>query len=86
MAVHPKSKIIALRALLAVVNEEEQRLLTIINSDQTPAEEISKALNDLHKLWSTTVLKVADIEDATATKTAFTTPRIVVGLSRSETL
>ena len=61
MATHPKTRIIALQALFAVVNEEEQKLLTIINSDQTSAQEISKALNDLHKLWSTTVLKVADL-------------------------
>ena len=63
-----KSRILALRALLAVVHEEERKLLAIINSDQTPAEEVSKAFNDLHKLWSTTVLKVADIEHAGITK------------------
>jgi len=28
---------------------------------------MSKALNDLHKLWSQIVLKLADIEDATGT-------------------
>ena len=67
MSFRPKSKILALRALLAVVNEEEQRLFAIINSDQTPAEEVSKAFNDLYKLWSTTVLKAADIEDAAVT-------------------
>jgi hypothetical protein len=65
MALHPKSKIVALRALLAVLKEEEQRLLTTINSDQDSAEEMSKALTDLYKLWSMTLLKVADIEDAT---------------------
>jgi hypothetical protein len=52
MALHPKSKIVALRALLAVTWAEERRLLATINSDETPADEISKALNDLHKLWS----------------------------------
>ena len=67
MAAHPKSRIIALRALLAVVREEEQKLLKIINSDQTSPEEISKALNELHKLWSIILLKVADLKDATAT-------------------
>jgi hypothetical protein len=64
MSFRPKSKILALRALLAVVHEEEQRLLAIINSDQTPAEDVSKSFNDLYKLWSATVLKVAAIEDA----------------------
>jgi hypothetical protein len=64
MSFRRKSKILALRALLAVVNEEEQRLLAIINSDQTPAEEVSKAFNDLHKLWSMTVLRATDIQDA----------------------
>ncbi|MCU1249104.1 MAG: hypothetical protein JWQ49_2133 [Edaphobacter sp.] len=65
MSFRTRSKILALRALLAVVNEEEQRLLAIINSDQTPAEEVSKAFNDLYKLWSTTALNAADLEDAT---------------------
>jgi hypothetical protein len=65
MSFRTRSKILALRALLAVVNEEEQRLLAIINSDQTRAEEVSKAFNDLYKLWSTTALKAADLEDAT---------------------
>ena len=64
MALHPTSKIVALRALLAVLEEEEQRLLTT-NSDQASAEEMSKALTNLYKLWSMTLLKVADIEDAT---------------------
>jgi hypothetical protein len=64
MALHPKSKVVALRALLAVTWAEERRLLTTINSDETSAEEMSKALNDLHKLWSNIVLKLADIEDA----------------------
>lgn len=63
-----KSRILALRALLAVVHEEEQRLIAIINSDQTPAEDVSHAFNDLHKLWSATVLKVAEIEHAGITK------------------
>jgi hypothetical protein len=65
MALHPKSKIVALRALLAVTWGEERRLLTIINSDETPADEMSMALNELHKLRSQIVLKLADIEDAT---------------------
>jgi hypothetical protein len=64
MSFRRKSKILALRALLAVVHEEEQRLLAIINSNETPAEEVSKAFNDLHQLWSRTVLKATDIEDA----------------------
>jgi hypothetical protein len=67
MVLHPKSKVVALRALLAVTWAEERRLLTIINSEQTSAEEVSKALNDLHKLWSQIVLQLADIEDATVT-------------------
>jgi hypothetical protein len=65
MALHPKSKVVALRALLAVTEAEERRLLTAINSDETPAKEMSKALTDLYQLWSRTVLKLADIEDAT---------------------
>ncbi len=64
MSFRRKGKILALRALLAVVHEEEQRLLAIINSNETPAQEVSKAFNDLHKLWSTTILKATDIEDA----------------------
>ena len=68
MSFRPKSRILALRALLAVVHEEEQKLLAIINSDQTPPEEVSKAFNDLYKLWSSTVLKAADLEDARVTK------------------
>src|SRR5438270_6909071 len=67
MALHPKSKIAALRALLAVTRAEERRLLTIINSDQTSAEEMLTALNDLSKLWSNIALKIADIEDSTLT-------------------
>jgi hypothetical protein len=67
MTLHPKSKIVALRALLAVTWAEERRLLTIINSEQASTEEISKALKDLHKLWSQIVLQLADIEDATVT-------------------
>jgi len=67
MILHPKSKIVALRALLAVTWAEERRLLTIINSEQASTEEISKALKDLHKLWSQIVLQLADIEDATVT-------------------
>jgi hypothetical protein len=69
MTLHPKSKIVALRALLAVTWAEERRLLTIINSEQASTEEISKALKDLHKLWSQIVLQLADIEDATVTST-----------------
>ena len=69
MTLHPKSKIVALRALLAVTWAEERRLLTIINSEQASTEEISKALKDLHKLWSKIVLQLADIEDATVTST-----------------
>jgi hypothetical protein len=67
MVLSPNSKIVALRALVAVVKDEEQRLLAAINSDQTSAEEISKALNDLYTLWSTTALKLADLEDAPVT-------------------
>ena len=67
MIVHSKSKIVALRALLAVAWAEERKLLTIINSNETSAEEVSKALNDLHKLWSQIVLQLADIEDAMVT-------------------
>ena len=67
MALHPKSKIVALRALLAVTWAEERRLLAIVNSEQTSSEEISKALKDLHKLWSQIVLHLADIEEATGT-------------------
>jgi hypothetical protein len=67
MALHPRSKIVALRALLAVTWAEERRLLASIDSEQTPAEEISKALKDLHKLWSQIVLQLADIEDPTVT-------------------
>jgi hypothetical protein len=63
MSFRRKSKILALRALLVVVHEEEQRLLAIINSDQASAAEVSKAFNDLQKLWSTTVLKATDIEN-----------------------
>jgi len=69
MILHPKSKIVALRALLAVTWAEERRLLTIINSEQASTEEISKALKDLHKLWSQIVLQLADIEDATVMST-----------------
>jgi hypothetical protein len=47
MPLHPESKIVALRALLAVTWAEERRLLTIINSEQASTEEISKALKDL---------------------------------------
>jgi hypothetical protein len=69
MTLHPKSKIVALRALLAVTWAEERRLLTINNSEQASTEEISKALKDFHKLWSQIVLQLADIEDATVTST-----------------
>ncbi|MCU1248989.1 MAG: hypothetical protein JWQ49_2018 [Edaphobacter sp.] len=65
MALQPKSKSVALRALLAVTWAEERRLLTTINSDQTSVEEMSTALNALARLWSNIVLKIADIEDAT---------------------
>ena|ERR1700692_3168683 len=74
MVVHPKSKIVALRAVLAVAWQEERRLLTIINSNETSAEEVSKALNDLHKLWSQIVLQLADIEDATVTSARSISP------------
>ena len=67
MALRRNSKILAVRALLAVVKSEEQRLLAAINSDQSSPEEISKAFNDLYTLWRTTVLKLADIEDASLT-------------------
>jgi hypothetical protein len=67
MVLHPKSKIVALRALLAVTWAKERRLLTTIDSDQTSAEEMSTALNDLSTLWSNIALKIADIEDATVT-------------------
>jgi len=69
----PLQAIVELRTV-AVTNEEEQRLLTIINSDQTSPEEISKALNELYKLWSTTVLKIADIEEATVTSASSYSP------------
>jgi len=74
MTLHPKSNIFALRALFAVTEAEERRLLTAINSDETSAEEMSKALNDLYKLWSKTVLKLADIEDATVTSASSHSP------------
>jgi hypothetical protein len=67
MVLSPNSKIAALRALVAVVKDEEQRLLAAINSDQTSADEISKAFNDLYMLWSTTALKLADLEVAPVT-------------------
>jgi hypothetical protein len=67
MVLRPDSKLVALRALVAVVKDEEQRLLAAINSDQTSPEEISKALNDLYTLWSTTALKLADIEEKPVT-------------------
>ena len=67
MVLSPNSKIVAQRALLAVVKDEEQTLLAAIHSDQTSAKEISKALNDLYTLWSTTALKLADLEDAPVT-------------------
>jgi hypothetical protein len=68
----PKSKILALGTLLAVIRQEDQRLLTAINSDQISTEEMSRAIKDLYKLWSATVLKVADIEDAPVTHYPFT--------------
>ena len=67
MVLSPNSKTAALRALVAVVKDEEQRLFAAINSDQTSADEISKALNDLYTLWSMTALKLADFEDAPVT-------------------
>jgi hypothetical protein len=67
MVLRPNSKIVALRALVSVIKDEEQRLFAGINSDQTSAEEILKALNDLYTLWSTTALKLADMEDAAVT-------------------
>ena len=67
MVLRPDSKIVALRALVAVIKDEEQRLFAAINSDQTSAEEISKAFNDLYTLWSTTALKLADIEEEPVT-------------------
>ncbi len=74
MTLHPKSKIVALRALLAVTWAEERSLLTTINSDQASSEEVSKALAELHKLWSQIVLKLADIEDATVTSVSSYSP------------
>ena len=67
MVLRSNSKVVALRALVAVVKDEEQRLFAAINSDQTSAEAISKALNDLYTLWSTTVLKLADMEEESLT-------------------
>jgi hypothetical protein len=64
MVLSPNSKIVAQRALLAVIKDEEQTVLAAIHSDQTSAKDISKALNDLYTLWSTTALKLADLEDA----------------------
>jgi len=63
MSPHPKSKVIALRALLAVIKEEERRLLITINSEQTPPDEMSSAISDIYKLWSRMLLKLADIEE-----------------------
>ena len=74
MALHPRGKIVALRALLAVTWAEERRLLTIINSEQASTEEISKAFKVLHKLWSQIVLQLADIEDATVTSASSHSP------------
>ena len=74
MVLHPKSKIVALRALLAVTWAKERRLLTTIDSDQTSAEEMSTALNDLSTLWSNIALKIADIEDATVTNASSHSP------------
>jgi hypothetical protein len=67
MVLRPNSKVAALRALVAVIKDEEQRLFAAINSERTSAEEISKALNDLYTLWSTTALKLADIEEEPVT-------------------
>jgi hypothetical protein len=67
MVFHPRSTIVALRALLAVTWAEERRLRTIITSEQTSADEVSMALNVVSKLWSRVVLKLTDIEDATVT-------------------
>lgn len=74
MALHPKSKIVALRALLAVTWAEERRLRTTINSEQTSADEMSTALNVVSKLWRNIVLKLADIEDATVTNASSHSP------------
>ena len=81
MALHPKSKIVALRALLAVTWAEERRLLATINSDETPADEMSTALDDLHKLWSQIVLKLADIEDATVASASSHLPEQIAARS-----
>jgi hypothetical protein len=87
MALHPKSKAVALRALLAATWTEERRLLTTINSDQASSEEVSKALAELHKLWSQIVVKLADIEEATETNAsshspAHCNPEQVLGVER----
>jgi hypothetical protein len=74
MALHPKSKIVALRALLAVTWAEERRLRTTINSDQSSADELSTALNVVSKLWRDIVLKLADLEDATVTNASSHSP------------
>jgi hypothetical protein len=67
MVLRPNSKVVALRALVAVIKDEEQKVFAAIDSDQTSAEEISKALNDLYTLWSTTALKLADMEEESLT-------------------
>jgi hypothetical protein len=67
MVLRPNSKVVALRALVAVVKDEEQRVFAAIDSEQTSAEEISKALNDLYTLWSATALKLADMEEESVT-------------------
>lgn len=67
MVLRPNSKIVALRALVSVIKDEEQKVFATINSDQTSAEEISKSLNDLYTLWSATALKLADMEEASVT-------------------
>jgi hypothetical protein len=85
MVLHPKSKIVALRALLGVTEAGERRLLTAINSDQTSYEEISKALNDLYILWSKMVLKLADIEDAAVTSaSSHSNPEQISGWSDAQ--
>ena len=74
MVLRPNSKIVALRALVAVIKDEEERLFAAIHSDQTSAEEISRALYDLYTLWSTTALKLADMEEESVTSASRPSP------------
>lgn len=74
MVLRPDSKIVALRALVAVIKDEEERLFAAIHSDQTSAEEISRALYDLYTLWSTTALKLADMEEGSVTSASRPSP------------